>query len=197
MKKSRYYNGQSAAKPLSFNNMRKVQRLTVDYGVELSSSKWEALYNNKGEDIVYSCKRLQAGVIPDRKVTNPCEYQVWDLSANILNAFFINLDRLRDNIIVVTEYHSIFDPIANEYKIEIPAGKMLDEKFKPDSYYDYLFYTHYVDDDTIDFKDRFKFVTTRYSKYPARTGGGGFSEALIPNNLQMLIDPVRAYYNIV
>ena len=116
-----------------------------------------------------------------------------DLASSVLNNFFTSIDKLRDDLLVVTEFHSEYDPYDEEHVIFVNGGKMVKEKFKPDSYYDMLLYTHYVDDEKLPYEDRFKFVTRRYGKYNGRSLPGIFEETLIPNNLQIVVDKMKEY----
>ena len=82
------------------------------------------------------------------------------------------------------------------YEIFVPGGKMLKEKFLPDSYYDVMLYTHVMDDDgTIKQQDRYKFVTRRTDRYNARCMDL-FEDTYIPNDLQAVLDKVRTYIGI-
>ena len=82
------------------------------------------------------------------------------------------------------------------FEIFVPGGKMLKDKFLPDSYYDVMLYTHVLEDDgTIKQSDRYKFVTHRTDKYNARCLNL-FEETYIPNDLQLVVDKVKDYIGI-
>jgi hypothetical protein len=114
-----------------------------------------------------------------------------ELAANSLNSFIKSVDLLRKDLIVVTEYHIEYDEIDGNYHIFVPGGKMMVEKFKLDSYYDYILYTKYIDDNNVKFNDRFKFVVRRDGKYNARSSGIFGEQILVPNNLQIVLEKVR------
>lgn len=115
----------------------------------------------------------------------------WDLAADALNAYFLNIDAMRDDLIVVTEFHVNYDEVGRVYKIHVPGGKMLEEKFLPDSYYDVLLYTRVLDaDEEPNRKERYKFITKKQEKWNARDGEL-FEEEMIPNDLQMVLDKYR------
>ncbi|MFA5758479.1 MAG: hypothetical protein WC942_03785 [Clostridia bacterium] len=103
----------------------------------------------------------------------------------------LSIDNLREDLIVVTEYHTEYDDDLEEWVIFTPGGKMLTEKFKLESYYDYLLFT-YVDkhENGIISPNDYKFITRRWKNYPARAGEL-FKETLINNNLQTVLDALR------
>jgi len=108
-----------------------------------------------------------------------------------LNNFIISLDNLRDDLIIVTEYHQEYNEQEDIFKIFVPGGKMLEEKFKIDSYYDFMLYTHVeqAEDGEV---QAYKFVTKRWKQYNARFAGL-YEETLIDNNLDKVLKDVRNY----
>jgi len=124
---------------------------------------------------------------------------VWELAGDALNGYFLNIDNLREDMLVVTEFHSTFDANGEnpQYKIFVPAGNMLSEKFLPDSYYDYLLYTKVISEAVeSDYTKRFKFVVNRTGPYPARSANAFSGQMEIPNDLQYVLDSVRKYIGI-
>lgn len=119
-----------------------------------------------------------------------------DLAADSLNNVLLSADELkRKELIVVTEYHAVYDGNENIYRIFVPAGNMLSDKFKPESYYDYVIHTHVVNyDEEQDDTKRFKFVITKKDRYDGRMANL-FSDiqvdGMIPNDIQQVIDRVR------
>ena len=131
-----------------------------------------------------------------RKVGGEAFQRFWELAADALNNFITSIDELREDLLVVTEYHCEFNESTGVYEIFVPGGKMLKEKFLPDSYYDVLLYTHVLDEDAnIPQSQRYKFVTHRTDKYNARCLNL-FEETYIPNDLQLVIDKVKEYVGI-
>lgn len=131
-----------------------------------------------------------------RKSGGEAFQRFWELAADALNNFITSIDELREDLLVVTEYHCEFVEANNMYEIFVPGGKMLKDKFIPDSYYDVMLYTHVMEDDgNIKQADRYKFVTHRTDKYNARCLNL-FEDTFIPNDLQMVIDKVREYVGI-
>lgn len=141
----------------------------------------------------YISKILATKSFIEQKSGGQAFQRFWELAANALNSFFLHIDKLPEDLIVVTEFHIEFDESANMYKIFVPGGKMLNDKFLADSYYDILLYTHVEsEDDFPEDEDRYKFVTKRIGKYNARSAGL-FKEPFVENNLQEVIDRVKKY----
>ena len=131
-----------------------------------------------------------------RKAGGEAFQRFWELAADALNNFITSIDELRDDLLVVTEYHCEFNEATQMFEIYVPGGKMLKEKFLPDSYYDVLLYTHVMpNEDGIKTSDRYKFVTKRVDKYNARCMDL-FEDEYIPNDLQLVVDKVREYVGI-
>lgn len=129
-----------------------------------------------------------------RKAGGDSFQKFWELAGDALNSFIISLDNLRDDLLVVTEYHQVFDEHENKFKIFIPGGKMLEEKFKIDSYYDFMLYTH-VEQDEHGEVESYNFVTQRWQKYDARFSGL-YKDILIPNDLSKVLNDTREYLGI-
>ena len=131
-----------------------------------------------------------------RKSGGEAFQRFWELAADALNNFITSIDELREDLLVITEYHCEYNEATGMFEIFVPGGKMLKDKFLPDSYYDVMLYTHVLDDDgTIKQQDRYKFVTHRTDKYNARCLNL-FEDTYIPNDLQMVIDRVKEYIGI-
>lgn len=120
----------------------------------------------------------------------------WELAADSLNTFFMGADNLRDDLVIVIEFHSEFNEIEQHFQIYVPGGKMLSEKFKPESYFDFMFCTHIEiqEDDSIN-ANSYKFVTRKHRFYNARSMEL-FESTMISNNLQNVLNEVRNYFQI-
>lgn len=128
----------------------------------------------------------------ERKAGGEAFQRFWELAGDTLNSYFTNVDDFREDLIVVTEFHSEYDEMAGFYKIFVPAGKMLSEKFLPDSYYDVLLYTNVLSAEEEPTREkRYKFITKKTDKFNARDAEL-FKEEQIPNNLQIVLDRYRA-----
>jgi hypothetical protein len=121
----------------------------------------------------------------------------WDLAGEALNAYFTNVDSLRYNLVVVTEFHAEFVEVEEEYRILVPSGKMLQEKFLPDSYYDILLYARVKSaEEEPDVTKRFVFVVNRHDKWPARSANLFLGKTEIPNNLQTVLEATRKAFGV-
>jgi len=136
-----------------------------------------------------------------RKVGGDAFQRFWELAADALNTFLNNISKLRDDLLVIIEFHSVYDTYTNKFNIFVPGGNMLTEKFKIDSYFDLLLYSYSKPDPDNSIKDenKYKFVVKRTTidgiEYPARSMGI-FEDIIedncfIPNNLQIVIDKIR------
>lgn len=129
-----------------------------------------------------------------RKSGGEAFQRFWELAGDALQNFVLSIDDLRDDLIVVTEYHAELDEASNMLKIFVPGGKMLEEKFKLDSYYDFMLYTHVKQKDTGEVES-YNFVTRRWDKYNARSSEL-FKDTLIPNDLEVVLGKMREYLGI-
>lgn len=131
-----------------------------------------------------------------RKVGGEQYAKYLDLAAESLRGFIKSSDRLRKELIVVTEYHVELIPETSVYEIFTPGGKMLKEKFLPSSYYDTFLFTDVKygenDEDDVDYR----FVTRKTRKYPEARSIGNFEDLYMPNNLQDVLTKVRQYDDI-
>jgi len=78
------------------------------------------------------------------------------------------------------------------YKMKT-SGKMLDNQFNLEGLFAICLYTHV--EETKDGSVNYSFVTNRYRKYPAKSPDGMFADIKIPNNLQLVVETIDAYYN--
>jgi len=131
-----------------------------------------------------------------RKAGGEAYQRFWELAGEVLNGIIESIDKLREDLIVVTEFHSEYDENLDSWKIFMPGGKMIIEKFKLDSYYDFMLYTHVnVKDDGVVTSDSYKFVTRKHGKYNARMSEL-FKDTFIPNNLEIVLTEIRKYNGI-
>jgi len=103
--------------------------------------------------------------------------------------------KLRDDITVfyITHPETIEDggEIVG-YKIKT-AGKLIDNQVLLEGLLTVCLYT-YVEESK-DGTATYNLLTNRYKKMPAKSPDGMFAEVKIPNNLQLVVDTVKAYYN--
>lgn len=120
-----------------------------------------------------------------------------DLAASSLRGFIKSSDALRNDLIVVSEYHAEWLQEKEVYKLFLPGGKMFEEKFLPTSYYDDIFFTDVkFSEDNDEDAGEYRFVTRKTKKYPEARNTSGFDELYIPNNLQTVLEGVRKYNGI-
>lgn len=123
-----------------------------------------------------------------------------DLAADTFKAFFKSARSTRRDLIQVIEFHLELDDASKKYKIFTPGGKMLNEKFLPDSYFDVFLCSYFVEEDedkTAKYADRFKFITRKHGYYDARSNvHDPETELYVPNNLQDVIDRIRKFERI-
>lgn len=184
-------------------------------GKDLKSSKFIGNYvNSPLEDVIYILKfinsnmpQIKTVILPDfthfiskvlankdfikRKSGGEAFQRFWELAGEVMDNLLLSIDDLREDLIVITEYHTEFDENLGEWVVFTPGGKMITEKFKLESYYDYMLFTHIDkgDDGVVD-SDSYKFVTRRWEKYPARMSEL-FKETLIPNDLSLVLSEMR------
>ena len=78
------------------------------------------------------------------------------------------------------------------YKIKT-AGKMIDNQVLLEGLLTVCLYT-YVEENK-DGTTNYNLITNRFKKIPAKSPDGMFAEVKIPNNLQLVVDTVKKYYN--
>lgn len=118
------------------------------------------------------------------------------MAVRALDVFFSGvMNHLRDDLVVVTEYHIEDRDDGKRVKgnIFVPAGNMLNDWFKPESYFDILLGTYVIPADEQPVKSlRYKFVTSQISSdYKFCRDMSMFDKDLIPNNLDLVINALR------
>lgn len=102
---------------------------------------------------------------------------------------------LRDDITVFYLTHPETIEDGGEiigYKIKT-AGKLIDNQVLLEGLLTVCLYT--LVEENKDGSVAYNFVTNRYRKYPAKSPDGMFEETKIPNDLQLVADSLREYYN--
>lgn len=116
------------------------------------------------------------------------------MAADSLNVTLAGIDDLRNDLIVVTEYHAKYNAEDDLYEVFVPAGTMLTEKFKPESYYDIFLHTYVVPfEEEEDDSKRFKFVVSKVGRFDGRSMHlfPDAEKGMIPNNLELVLSRVR------
>ena len=102
---------------------------------------------------------------------------------------------LRDDITVFYLTHPEVIEDGGEivgYKIKT-AGKLIDNQVLLEGLLTVCLYT--VVEENKDGSASYSFVTNRYRKLPAKSPDGMFEELKIDNNLQLVVDKIKEYYN--
>jgi len=125
----------------------------------------------------------------------------YDLAADSLHQIFLYIQNLeREDLLVVTEFHAEYDEEEDVYVIYVPAGKMIRNRFKPESYFDFMIHTYVVPyEDEQDDTKRFKFVVQKVGKYDGRMTNlfADIQEnGMIPNDMQLVLDKVSEFLGI-
>ncbi len=122
-------------------------------------------------------------------------YTKFSLMAKDMVDLFRESRKLREDITVfyLTHPETIEDggDIVG-YKIKT-AGKLIDNQVLLEGLMTVCLYT-YVDENK-DGTASYHFITNRFKKMPAKSPDGMFAEVKIPNNLQLVVDKVKEYYN--
>ena len=116
------------------------------------------------------------------------------LMARDMVELFREARKLRDDIKVFYFTHPETIEDAGEiigYKIKT-AGKMIDNQILLEGLLTMCLYTFV--EDSKDGSATYNFLTNRFRKFPAKTPDGMFSDVKIPNNLQLVVDTIDAYY---
>ena len=116
------------------------------------------------------------------------------LMARDMVDLFREARRLRDDIKVFYFTHPETIEDGGEiigYKIKT-AGKMIDNQILLEGLLTMCLYTFV--EDSKDGSATYNFLTNRFRKFPAKTPDGMFSDVKIPNNLQLVVDTIDAYY---
>lgn len=120
-----------------------------------------------------------------------------DLASDSLRSFVKSSDRLRDELVVVTEYHAVYDEHDGTTRLFTPGGKMFTEKFLPASYYDTLFFTNVKYDDVDkEAKPWYQYITRSTEQFPEARSLADYDDLYIENNLQAALTDFRNYYGI-
>lgn len=126
---------------------------------------------------------------------NETGFQKFTIMAKDMVDLFRVARKLRDDIKVF--YFSHPDAIEDGgeivgYKMKT-SGKMLDNQINLEGLITTCLYTHV--EESKDGSANYYFLTNRFRKIPAKTPDGMFESIKIPNNLQIVVEAIDAYYN--
>ena len=122
-------------------------------------------------------------------------YTKFSIMAKDMVDLFRTARQLRDEITVF--YLSHPEEITDGgdvvgYKIKT-AGKLIDNQVLLEGLLTVCLYTNV--EENKDGTATYNLLTNRYRKMPAKSPDGMFSEIKIPNNLQLVVDTLKEYYN--
>ena len=131
----------------------------------------------------------------ERKQGGEAYQRFWELAGVALRNFITGVDGYRNDLVVVTEFHADYDEKLNSFQLYTPAGKMITEKFKPETYYDVLLCTEaeVIEKEGREPERNYYFVTEKTALHPLARAMNMFETTRIPNNLQTVLDKVREY----
>jgi len=129
-----------------------------------------------------------------RKAGGEAFQRFWELAGEALRSLILAIDQLREDLVVVTEYHTVYNEADDIYRIFVPGGQMLTEKFKIESYYDYMLGAAVAISEQTG-EATYNFVTERVGRYNARFSNW-FEQKIIPNDMGLVLDTFRQYVGI-
>lgn len=119
----------------------------------------------------------------------------FSIMARDMVELFREARKLRDDLKVFYFTHPETIEESGEvvgYKIKT-AGKLIDNQIVLEGLLTICLYTYVEEkkDGTVSYN----FVTNRFRKYPAKSPDGMFTNVMIPNNLQEVVNTIDEYYN--
>ena len=131
----------------------------------------------------------------ERKQGGEAYQRFWELAGQVVRDLIESSNDLREDMVIITEYHTAYDEVAGLQRVFVPGGQMLTEKFKLESYYDYMLFSMVEMDEKSKRPSRYVFVTERYGQYNARFSNI-FEEVVIANDMQLVLSKFREYVGI-
>lgn len=142
-------------------------------------------------------ERITSQNFLNQKFGNEAFGRYLEAAAESFRSFIRKSDYLRENLIVVTEYHIEENKERSRFEIFVPGGKMVKEKFLPSSYYDFFLFTDLLHDEMDETNQpEFRYVTRATKTYPEARSMGLYDTLYVPNNLQDVLTKLREQFNI-
>ena len=122
-------------------------------------------------------------------------YEKFSIMARDTVAMIKTARQLRDDLTVF--YFSHPDTVEDGgdiigYKMKT-SGKLIDNQINLEGLFTVVLYTNV--EEKKDGSMEYQFITNRFRKFPAKSPDGMFSELKMVNNLQLVVDTVKEYYN--
>ena len=126
----------------------------------------------------------------DRKSGGEAFQKFWELAGQVIRDLIESTNTLREDLVVITEYHTAYDEKRELFGIFVPGGNMFNDKFKLESYYDYMLCTRVLMDEKTNIPSEYQFVTERVGHLNARFANL-FPERVIPANWETVLTTFR------
>ena len=130
-----------------------------------------------------------------RKAGGDAYLKYLELASDLLRNIITASDSVREDLNLVIEFHLDYDEQTGFYGVFVPGGKMLTEKFLPESYFDMFLFAEVLPfQEGIKDEDRYKFVCIKREPFDGR-GMNLFGDVMdsfgrIPNDMQLVLDRV-------
>ena len=143
---------------------------------------------------------MQSESFRNKKAGGEAFQKYWDMAADVLANVIISSDKLNNIQLDFTEFHAEYNSELGIYEIYTSGGKMLTEKFKPESYFDIMLHSYFIPYEAEkDESKRFKYITIKRDGYEGRSIGlfaDVAQEGAIPNDMALVIERLRKFLNI-
>jgi len=131
----------------------------------------------------------------ERKQGGEAYQRFWELAGETVREVLESSNHLREDLVIGIEFHTEFNEKEGVYKIFVPGGNMLDDKFKIHGYFDFELITTVELDEKTKEPSAYQFITRRNGPHKARFGNL-FQDTFIPNDLQLVLDTFRKAHGI-
>lgn len=140
------------------------------------------------EDITHFFNaRTTSKTFANRKLGNDAFAKWGELAADIAACIDVG-DTFRDDLNIVYNGHTEMND--DGLIAMLTPGKLLDRDIKPPSYFTYVLHSLAVVNDK---KVEYKFLTNKDGVHDAKTPKGCFKDLLIPNDMKVVLETIRAY----
>lgn len=116
-------------------------------------------------------------------------YEKYNKLAHDMYSIVTYASEMREDVFVIFMFH-LEETNDNSYKIKT-IGKMLDTKITLEGVFTMVLYTRVINDES---KIKYQFITNNDGIYPAKTPYGMFENLYIPNDMDIVIQKAKKYY---
>lgn len=140
------------------------------------------------EDITHFFNaRTTSKAFAARKLGNDAYAKWGELAADIAQCIDVG-DTFREDLNIIYNGHTEMND--DGLIAMLTPGKLLDRDIKPPSYFTYVLHSLAVASEK---SVEYKFLTNKNGTHDAKTPKGCFKDLLIPNDMKMVIETIRAY----